>query len=90
MRFKVDENLPDSVILEHTRADDRILLTLDKGIANLLRYPNARHCGVVLFRPGFSGRGSVLAFVRAHLTTLLALELVGHTSVVTSTGIRTR
>jgi predicted nuclease of predicted toxin-antitoxin system len=80
----------DDVVVEHARVSHRILLTLDKGIASLLRYPSEAHHGVVLFRPGSSGRGSVLAFVREHLPVLLALHLGGRVSVVTRTGIRMR
>jgi predicted nuclease of predicted toxin-antitoxin system len=54
---------PDSAIVAAADAEARILLTLDKGIANLLRHPTATHHGVVLFRPGSVGRRSVLEFV---------------------------
>ena len=43
---------PDSAIVAAAAAEARILLTLDKGIANLLRHPTATNHGVVLFRPG--------------------------------------
>ena len=56
-------------------AESRILLTLDKGIANLLQYPSREHGGVVLFRPDSSGRSAVLEFMRAFLPRLLEMEL---------------
>lgn len=78
---------PDSAIVA---AEARILLTLDKGIANLLRHPTATHHGVVLFRPGSVGRRSVLEFVGERLPALLGLPLDGKITVVTERGIRSR
>jgi len=50
----------DPAVVEAAFAADRILFTLDKGIANLQRYPVHQHAGVVLFRPDTSGRGAVM------------------------------
>ncbi len=80
----------DPAVVEVARAEDRVLLTLDKGIANLLRYPKGAHSGVVLFRPGSVGRRAVLAFVKGHLPSLLSLDLKGRVTVVTDTRIRIR
>jgi hypothetical protein len=49
-------------------AAGRILFTLDKGIADLQRYPIHQHSGVVLFRTDTPGRGAVIAFARERLT----------------------
>ena len=68
----------------------RILLTLDKGIANLQRYPIHQHAGVVLFRPDTSGRGAVIAFVRERLFRVLEMDLPGRLTVVGPSGIRFR
>ncbi len=80
----------DSVIVDAARASDRVLITLDKGIASLLQYPVHEHGGVVLFRPDESGRRSVLSFVRSRLGNLMELELVGRLTVVGPTRIRIR
>ena len=76
MRFKLDENLPGSLVatLENAghdaatvteqglqgkpdervasvcRAEDRILLTLDSGFADIRVYPPTDHPGIVVFR----------------------------------------
>ena len=81
---------PDSAIVAAAAAETRILLKLDKGIANLLRHPTATHHGVVLFRPGSLGRRSVLEFVDERLPALLGLPLDGKITVVTERGIRSR
>ena len=49
----------DPAVVDAASAADRILFTLDKGIANLQRYPIHPHAGVVLFRLDTSGRGAV-------------------------------
>ena len=47
----------DPAVVDAAFASDRILFTLDKGIANLQRYPLHRHAGIVLFRPDTSPTG---------------------------------
>jgi hypothetical protein len=100
VKFKIDENLPvelvtdrgaaDPTVMEAAFAADRILLTLDKGIANLQRYPIHQHAGVVLFRPDTSGRGAVIAFVRERLTKVLEMDLTDLLTVVGPSRIRFR
>jgi predicted nuclease of predicted toxin-antitoxin system len=88
-----DESLAgakDPVLMEAASVDRRVLLTLDKGIANLQQYPVEQHAGVVLFRPARSGRRVVLAFVRERLPSLLELDLPGRLTVVGPTRIRVR
>ena len=80
----------DPLVIAAATAEKRLLLTLDKGIANLQQYPATRHSGVVLFRPSRSGRRSVLAFVRERLAEMLELELTGRLTVVGPTRIRLR
>ena len=47
-----DEGLPgvtDAILIEAASKENRILLTLDKGIANLERYPAEQNSGIVCF-----------------------------------------
>lgn len=88
-----DESLPgaqDPVLMRAVSAEKRVLLTLDKGIANLKSYPVEEHSGLVLFRPARYGRRVVLAFIRERLPSLLELELEGRLTVVGPTRIRLR
>jgi predicted nuclease of predicted toxin-antitoxin system len=80
----------DPAVVDAARASNRILMTLDKGVASLLRYPVHEHGGVVLFRPDGSGRGEVLSFVRRRVGILLQMELEGHLTVVGPNRIRVR
>jgi hypothetical protein len=88
-----DEGLigaPDHVVLDLARRENRILLTLDKGIADVRAYPPKAHTGIVLFRPPAAGRGITLAFVRRHLASLFERELAGRLLVITGQGLRLR
>jgi predicted nuclease of predicted toxin-antitoxin system len=80
----------DPAVLDAAFAADRILFTLDKGIANIRRYPIHQHAGVVLFRPDTSGRGSVIAFVRERLNKVLEMDLAGRLTIVGLSRIRFR
>jgi len=80
----------DPKVLQAAKAAGRILLTLDKGIANLQRYPVNEHAGVVLFRPDTLGRHAVLGFVRERLSETLNLDLNGRLVIVSANRIRTR
>ena len=51
------------------RRERRVLLTLDKGIADVRADPPQAHAGIVLFRPPATGRGTTLLFVRRHLAS---------------------
>ena len=80
----------DHAIVAAAHAEGRVLLTLDKGIANLQDYPPHKLFGIVLFRPETSGRGSVLPFIRERLADVLALDLAGRLVVVGRSRIRIR
>ena len=80
----------DQEILDRVQAENRILLTMDKGIADVRRFPPEQYHGIVLFRRSSSGRGEVFRFVQQALTDLLSLDLSGHLAIVTSRGIRIR
>ena len=80
----------DPAVVDAAFSAGRILFTLDKGIANLQRYPIHQHAGVVLFRPDTLGRGAVIAFVRERLHEVLEMELTGRLTVVGPSRIRFR
>lgn len=78
----------DHRLVEVAREESRVLLTLDKGIANLAEYPHGSHAGIVLFRPGSQGRSVVLDFVLSRLADVLKCELQKRITVVTSDRVR--
>jgi len=80
----------DPAILAHVQAEGRVLLTMDKGIADIRAYPPQDYAGIVLFRPKTAGRIALLAFVHQNLPALLQCQLSGHLFVVSDAGIRSR
>jgi predicted nuclease of predicted toxin-antitoxin system len=80
----------DNHLVETARLESRVLLTLDKGIADVRVFPPTTSPGVVLFRPNSMGRGEVLLFIRRHLPEVLKMELKGRLVVVAAGGIRFR
>jgi predicted nuclease of predicted toxin-antitoxin system len=80
----------DPTILNRVQVENQILLTMDKGIADVRAYPPSLYPGIVLFRPASSGRGEVLRFVRETLPALLSTDMAGRLVVVSPSGIRTR
>ena len=81
---------PDPVLAERARREGRVLLTMDKGIADVRAFPPEQYAGIILFRPPSSGRGVVLAFIRRHLSSILGADPTGHLLVVSERGIRIR
>jgi hypothetical protein len=80
----------DPIVVDAAFNADRVLLTLDKGIANVRQYPAHSHAGIVLFRPDTTGRGAVLAFVKSRWDDVLAMDLRSRVTVVGPRGIRFR
>jgi len=80
----------DPTILARIQIENQILLTMDKGIADIRAFPPVQYPGIVLFRPSSSGRGEVLQFVIDTLPDLLSLSLTGHLAIVSPRGIRVR
>jgi predicted nuclease of predicted toxin-antitoxin system len=81
---------PDAKILAAAEKGQRVLLTMDKGIANVRLYPPEDFTGIVLFRPKRAGRLGAIEFVRQHLLVLQEMELTGRLIVITEAGMRIR
>ena len=65
----VDEGLtgaPDDMVLQRSRAEVRVLLTMDKGIADVRSYPPNHLEGIVRLRPASAGRMATRQFVARH------------------------
>ncbi len=80
----------DEQLMVHVEEESRILMTMDKGIANIRVYSPSRFAGLILLRPNQSGRGAVLKFVSKRLTQLLDLDLKQRLVVVSEIGVRIR
>jgi predicted nuclease of predicted toxin-antitoxin system len=80
----------DLTILDRVQSENRILLTMDKGIADIRRFRPEFYPGIVLFRPSSAGRGEVLRFVQETIPDLLSTDIIGRLVVVSPRGIRSR
>jgi hypothetical protein len=88
-----DEGLlgaPDDAVLDLARRENRILLTLDKGIADIRAYPAEGPRGHCPVPSSGADRGVTLLFIRRHLAYLFQHELSGRLLVITDRGIRLR
>lgn len=88
-----DEGLlsrPDGEIVSAAKAERRVLLTLDRRLADLRRYPPGTHPGIVVFRPMRFGRQAVRVFVLAFLSSLKAESVAGCLTVVEPDQTRIR
>ena len=77
----------DPAVVGAAATADRVLLTLDKGIADIR---SQRRAAVVLFRPDSAGRRAVLSFVRERISKIASMDLAGRVTVVSPTRIRLR
>lgn len=80
----------DSALLANVRQEKRVLMTMDKGNADIRVHPPEQYSGILLFRPDTSGRKAVLAFLRRHLSAVLGADIDGRLLVVTDRNIRLR
>ena len=73
----------DSELVAFSLTEQRVLLTLDKGLASIVPYPPGTYAGIVLFRPGSSGRSRVAKFIQSRLPELLGMDIENRVTVVT-------
>lgn len=69
----LDEQLggqEDPVVVHAATGEDRMVITLDRGVGDLRHYPPGSHAGIVVLRPASQDPQSILQliarFLRAH------------------------
>lgn len=88
-----DEGLlshPDADVAAAASGEQRLLFTLDVGLADARRFPPGTHPGIVLFRPGTLGPLTVNAFVESFLKQTDLSGLTGCLIVVEPDRMRIR
>ena len=80
----------DPVIVAAATDVHRMLLTLDRGIGDLRRYPPGSHAGVVVLRPASQDPASVLDLVDRLLDTHDLDDLAGCVVIVERRRVRIR
>lgn len=89
----LDQNMggwKDPELWEAVQTEQRLLITADKGFADIRRYPPSSHAGVMLLRPDEDGIRPMLELLERVLTNYDLTTLAGAVTVVNSQSIRVR
>jgi predicted nuclease of predicted toxin-antitoxin system len=89
----VDEQLAgesDPVVVAAATDEGRLLITLDRGIGDLRRYPPGSHAGVLVVRPVAQDPNSILDLIQRLVRTHPLDELCGCVVVVEPREVRIR
>jgi len=82
--------LKDPALWEAVQAEQRFLVTADKGFADIRVYAPGTHAGVLLLRPDQDGIRPVMELLQQVLAGYDLSALAGGVTVVTARGIRIR
>ena len=82
--------LKDPALWETVQAEQRFLVTADKGFADIRVYAPGTHAGVLLLRPDQDGIRPVMQLLQQVLAGYDLSALAGGVTVVTARGIRIR
>jgi predicted nuclease of predicted toxin-antitoxin system len=80
----------DPPLWQAVQAEQRYLVTADKGSADIRRYAPGTHAGVLLLRPDQDDIGPTIELLEMVLEDYNLESLSGTTAVVTPHGIRVR
>ncbi len=80
----------DGALWQRIQAENRFLITADKGFANLRTYPPGTHAGVMLLRPDQDGIGPIIMLLESVIKHYDLSILSGTITVVTPRGVRVR
>jgi predicted nuclease of predicted toxin-antitoxin system len=84
------QGLPDEQLWPQVQREGRLLVTADKGFADLRTYPPGSHSGILLLRLDDESRRGYLELVRTVLQQLDMDRHVGDVIVASPRGIRIR
>jgi predicted nuclease of predicted toxin-antitoxin system len=80
----------DGVIADRVQAEERALLTLDLGFADIRTYPPQQYSGLIVFRSRTQDKIMLLSLLRRLLPVLRQRSPVGQLWIVESDRIRFR
>lgn len=89
----VDEDLAgrsDPVVVHTATREDRMVLTLDRGVGDLRHYPPGSHAGIVVLRPASQDPDTTLKLVERLLHAQPLDQLAGCVTIVEPQRIRIR
>jgi predicted nuclease of predicted toxin-antitoxin system len=80
----------DSVIASHAQAEDRVLVTLDLDFSNIRAYPPSQYAGIIVLRPKYQDKRTVLLLMKRIVFTLSNRAPAGELWIVEPDRIRFR
>jgi predicted nuclease of predicted toxin-antitoxin system len=80
----------DATLWHSIQAENRFLVTGDKGFADIRLYPPGSHAGIMLLRPDQDGIRPILELLEKVLQSYDLAGLSGTITVVTPRGVRVR
>jgi predicted nuclease of predicted toxin-antitoxin system len=93
VQSELDEGLgghPDTEIIEQCRSESRVLVTLDRGFADIRAYPRDSHTGVLLLHPSSQSVDSITNLLLGALELADNQPLQGRLWIVEPARIRIR
>jgi predicted nuclease of predicted toxin-antitoxin system len=80
----------DRLVADAARVEGRLLLTLDRGFADIRTYPPGSHPGIVVLRPRVQTPAAVTRMLESLLAGHQLSEFGGCVSIVEPAAIRVR
>ncbi len=80
----------DTRLWNAVQPEGRLLITADKGFADVRTHPPGTHAGVLLLRPDDDGIAPLIALLESVLESCQLEALKGTVTVATTKGIRIR
>lgn len=80
----------DPHVLDAARREGRFVVTLDRGLGDIRRYPPGSHAGIAVIRIDIQDAPSVTAAVRSFLASEVLDDLAGCVVVVRGRLVRIR
>jgi predicted nuclease of predicted toxin-antitoxin system len=80
----------DPVLWNAVQAEDRFLITADKGLADIRAHPPGSHHGILLLRPATEGIDAFVALLDQVLRAVDLDQLAGTVAVADPGGLRVR
>jgi predicted nuclease of predicted toxin-antitoxin system len=80
----------DTEVWKAVQAEQRFLVTADKGFGDIRVYPPGSHAGVLILRPDEDGIRPMVELIQQTLGSYTLDVLAGTITVVTPRGIRVR
>jgi predicted nuclease of predicted toxin-antitoxin system len=80
----------DEQVLRAAQAEERLLVTLDRGMGDMRAYPPGSHAGILVLRPATQSAASVAALIEEVLSGEELVQLAGTIAIAQPGLLRVR